>query len=69
MGLARIICSAKVSKLVEEGRHLEKVSKIFFWGNCTFREEMKFDLFPVVGNMIEMNGSNIKLAINNSHRM
>ena len=31
MGLAQIICSAKVSKLVEEGRQLEKVLKIIFF--------------------------------------
>ena len=33
-------CSAKVSKLVEEGRFLEKVSKISFCNNCTFREAL-----------------------------
>ena len=33
-------CSAKVSKLLEEGRLLEKVSKIFFCNNCTFREAL-----------------------------
>ena len=33
-------CSAKVSKLVEEGRCLEKVSKISFCNNCTFRESL-----------------------------
>ena len=32
--------SAKVSKLLEEGRLLEKVSKIFFCNNCTFREAL-----------------------------
>ena len=30
---------------------------------------MKFDLFPVVGTMIEMNKSNTKLAINISYRL
>ena len=29
---------------------------------------MKFDLFPAVGTMIEMNRSNTKLAINTSYR-
>ena len=29
---------------------------------------MKFDLFPAVGTMIEMNRSNTKLAINASYR-
>ena len=29
---------------------------------------MKFDLFPVVGTMIELNRSNTKLAINTSYR-
>ena len=31
MGLVQVICSAKVSKLGEEGRFLEKVLKIFFF--------------------------------------
>ena len=33
-------CSAKVSKLVEEGRLLEKASKISFCNNCTFKEAL-----------------------------
>ena len=33
-------CSAKVCKLVEEGRFLEKVSKISFCNYCTFREAL-----------------------------
>ena len=33
-------CSAKVSKLLEEGKLLEKVSKIFFFNNCTFKEAL-----------------------------
>ena len=42
MGLVQVICSAKVSKLGEEGRFLEKVLKIFFFSgsNCTFREAL-----------------------------
>ena len=35
-----VSCLAKVSKLVEEGRRLEKVSKISFCSNCTFREAL-----------------------------
>ena len=31
--------------------------------------EMKFDLFPVVGSIIELNRSNTKLAINTSYRL
>ena len=30
---------------------------------------MKFDLFPAVGTMIELNRSNTKLAINTSYRL
>lgn len=33
-------CSAKGSKLVEEGRCLEKISKISFCNNCTLREAL-----------------------------
>ena len=33
-------CSAKVSKLLEESRLLEKVSKISFSNNCTFKEAL-----------------------------
>ena len=38
-------CSAKVSKLLEEGRLLEKVSKISFCNNCTFREALSCMFF------------------------
>ena len=43
MGLAQIINQLVVqlvSKLVEEGRRLEKVSKVSFCSNCTFREAL-----------------------------
>ena len=33
-------CSAKISRLVDEGRLLKKVSKISFCNNCTFREAL-----------------------------
>ena len=39
-GLAWIICLAKIFKLGKEGRFLEKVLKIFFCNNCTFREAL-----------------------------
>ena len=72
MGLARIISSAKVSKLVEEGTCLEKVLKIFF-SVIVYSERHyhvnEFGLFPVVGTVIERNMSNTKLAINTSYRM
>ena len=61
-------CSAKVSKLLEEGRLLEKVSKISFCNNCTLRKHyhvclaMKFDLFPIVGTTVEPNRGNTKLS-------
>ena len=70
----RVICSAKVSKLVEEGSHLEKFQRFLCVCAVIVHSERHYhvneiDLFPVVSTKIELNRSNTKLAINTSYRL